>query len=502
MEMTAETVAIIGAGVAGISAARYLASEGFSPTVFESHSGLGGQWDLDNPNSGVWPTMRTNTAGFATKLSDVQYPEGVKIFPRNGEVLAMLKDIVAVNSLNDLFRFDALVTALSRDGDRYALTWRDGRGDHTETFDRVVVATGRFIKPEVPEIDGLDAFTGKGGVLHSHRYKDPFDLRDMNIVVLGGSISSMEVASDQSMMGRGQIYMSQRRQRYVMPKMFGGVPLEFYAFTLEVAEALSTLSEEELLAGAKEFLELMGGNPSRYDAPAPHEDMALAGVTGSQHYLNLVAEDRIDVRPWVKSISGDQVTFEDGTTVQADAIVIGTGFDLDLPFLSDEIAETINLTSKGMDLCQFTFHPDLPGLAFAGLWAQLGPYPVVLEQQARWIAYSWSGTIAPLSDADLRQGVADCVREQHHVGYREQHEMAVRFARLAGVMPDPGQDEELATILPKCPVTGEMFRISGPDARPDAADWVKANFWRYAEIPLKRKFAAALGCDENGRPRS
>lgn len=496
--MSNETVAIIGAGAAGICAARYLASEGFKPTVFELHTDLGGQWDLTNPNSGIWPSMRTNTAAFSTKLSDVQYPENVKIFPRNGEVLAMIRDMVATNQLGDVFRFGAEVTQLARDDEGYAITWQNEQGSRTDVFDRAVVATGRFMKPEFPEIEGLDSFTGKGGVQHSHRYKDPFALRDMNILVLGGSISSMEVASDQSMMGQGQVYMSQRRQRYVMPKMFAGVPLEFYAFTLEAAEAIDSMSEEELLAGAKEFLELKGGNPARYEAPAPHADMAEAGVTGSQHYLNLVAEDRIDVRPWVKSIAGDQVTFEDGSVVQVDAIVIGTGFDLHLPFLSKEIAQTINLTTKGMDLCQFTFHPDLPKLAFSGLWSQLGPYPVVLEQQARWIAYSWSGAIEALSADAMRQGVADCVREQHHVGYREQHEMAVRFGRLAGTMPDPGDDEELAMILSKCPVTGEMFRVSGPDARPDAAAWIKENFWRYAEIPLKREIGTALGRDGDG----
>lgn len=493
--MSTKRVAIIGGGVAGIAAARYLASEGIEPVMFESHDDLGGQWNKDNPNSGVWPTMRTNTAGFATKLSDVEFRDGVRIFPRNGEVLDMIRDMAKANDLLGYFRFGAEVTGLARAGDGYLVSWQDATGAQSETFDRAIVATGRFFKPEMPEIDGLDTFSGRGGVMHSHRYKDPFALRDMNILVLGGSISSMEVASDQAMMGLGNVYMSQRRQRYVMPKMFAGVPLEFYAFTLEGALAATELSEEELLAGAKEFLELRGGNPERYGAPKPHVSMAEAGVTGSQHYLNLVAEDRIDVRPWIKKIAGDQVTFEDDSTVQADAIVIGTGFDLDLPFLSDDIASTINLTRKSMDLCQFTFHPDLPGLAFAGLWAQLGPYPVVLEQQARWIAYSWSGKIPPMSEEELRQGVKDCVAEQHHEGYREQHEMAVRFAKLAGTMPDPGDDEELKLILPKCPVTGEMFRLSGPDARADAGQRIKDNFWRYADILQKREFATALGRD-------
>lgn len=491
--MTKGRVAIIGGGMAGLVTGRYLKSQGFTPVILEGHTELGGQWSISNPNSGVWPNLRTNTSGFATCFSDVAYPPTVSIFPRHSEVLDMVNDMVDRQGLRDSIVLGAEVTELKRDGEGYAVSWRKDGQVSTETFDRAVVATGRFNKPEVPDIEGLDAFSGRGGVIHSLQYKNPFSLRDMNIVVLGGSISSLEVASDQAMMGQGRIYLAQRRQRYVMPKMFAGVPLEFFAFTLEGALGLDDIKQDDLLAATKEFLELQGGNPSRYGAPAPHEDMAKAGVTGSQHYLNLVAEDRIDVRPWVQKIEGDQVTFSDGETVQADAIVIGTGFELNLPFLSEDIAKTVNLTKKGIDLHQFTFHPDLPGLAFAGLWAQLGPYAVPLEQQARWIAYAWGGA-APMPDkADLRKGVATCRAEQHHVGYREQHEMAVRFARLAGVMPDPGADRELAMILPKSPVTGDVFRISGPDALPDAADKVKALFWKYAAIPLKREFAAEMG---------
>ena len=134
--MSSQTVAVIGAGVAGVSAARYLSSEGFAPTVFEAHSDLGGQWNLSNPNSGVWPTMRTNTAGFATKLSDVQYREGVNIFPRNGEVLTMIRDMIAANGIGDLFRFGAEVTGVACDGDGYAVAWRDAQGSHRQVFDK------------------------------------------------------------------------------------------------------------------------------------------------------------------------------------------------------------------------------------------------------------------------------------------------------------------------------------------------------------------------------
>ncbi len=496
--MSNGTVAILGAGVGGLVAARYLKSQGFSPTIFEVHHDLGGQWNRHNPNSGVWPQMRTNTAHFVTKLSDVQYPDHIHLFPRNGEVMDMINDFADTFGLRDICRFAVDVTGLRQVDGGYEVTWTGNGETRSETFDRAVVSTGRYIKPDIPAIDGLDRFTGDCGVTHAFDYKSPQMYRDRNIVVLGGSISSLEVASDQSMMGTGRIYLSQRRQRYVMPKMIAGTPLEYYAFTREGGLALGTTPVDELLVATKTFLETFGGNPARYGAPAPHEDMAKAGVTGSQHFLNLVAEDRIDVRPWVKKIDGTTVTFDDGSSVEADAIIIGTGFDLHLPFLSPEIAKTVNLTRKSLELAEFTFHPDLPNLAFIGLFAQLGPYPVVLEQQARWIAYTWGGAIDAPTEAELRQGVADCVADDHHGDYRQQHEMALRFGRLAHVDPGGVDDPELLEILAKSAVSGEMFRIVGLDALPDAEERLRRDFWTYGPPDVRRDIAARYGRDENG----
>ena len=497
--MTGLRVAIVGAGFGGLIAARRLKAQGFEPTVFESHDDLGGQWNFSNPNSGVWPRMRTNTAAFATRSSDMRYRDGCHIFPRNTEVLNMINDYVGAHDLRRHCRFRSAVVMLQRVSEGYEVAWNDDGGTRSETFDRAVVATGRFIKPEMPVVDGMDGFEGSAGVVHSFEYKDPLKFRDLNIVVLGGSISSLEMACDQALMGTGRIVLSQRRQRYVMPKMFAGTPLEYLAFTLEGARAMASTPQQELLRQTKEFLEIQGGNPAQYDAPAPHEDMARAGVTGNQHYLNLVAEDYIDVRPWVRQVQGNEVVFEDGSRVEADAILVGTGFDLYVPFLSPEIARTVNLTKKSMDLANFTFHPDLPGLAFVGLWSQLGPYPSVLEQQARWIAYAWGGVVPAPTSEELRRGVAECVAEQHHADYRQQHEMALRFARLTGAEPDPGDDEELRAILPHCAVTGEMLRISGPDSDPDAIDWVKRDFWLHAPLLLRREIGARLGLDQGGR---
>jgi hypothetical protein len=199
--------------------------------------------------------------------------------------------------------------------------------------------------------------------------------------------------------------VTQRRQRYVLPKFAAGVPSDHRIFTRYGTLASEALPAAEIDRQLKEIVVEAGGSPEQYGAPAPDPSLFAAGVTLSQEYLPLVAEGRITVRPWMKSIADATVTFADGHAAEFDGIVLGTGFDLCLPFLSADIRAIVDLDAVHLDADRYTFHPDLPGLAFMGMWDQSGGYFVPLELQARWIAYTWGGTIPPLCETDQRLSI-------------------------------------------------------------------------------------------------
>ena len=97
----------------------------------------------------------------------------------------------------------------------------------------------------------------------------------------------------------------------------------------------------------------------------------------------------------INGIDGDiRLTFADGTETEADAILMGTGFRHNLPWLDQDIARTIDLGAPTLGLFAQTLHPDLPGLAFLGQFDLIGPYFPVLELQARFVAGALSGQIA------------------------------------------------------------------------------------------------------------
>ena len=454
---------MIGAGPGGLVTARWLLSQGFEPTIFEQGPTLGGQWTGLPGRSGVWPAMHTNTSRIMTAFSDLE-PESGLVYPSSRNILDYLHRYAEMFGLTPRIRFGTRVELLRR-ADAGWVVRHEGCD---ESFDRVVVASGRFHVPTVPAVPGLEAFTGSAGLIATYHYREPSPYLGKRVLVAGGAISALEIAAELAQLGAARVVVTQRRQRYVLPKFAVGVPSDHRIFTRYGTLANETLPAAEVDRQLKEIVVEAGGSPEQYGAPAPEPSLFAAGVTLSQQYLPLVAEGRIAVRPWMKSVADATVTFTDGHTEEFDGIVLGTGFALSLPFLSEDIRAVLDLDAAHLDADRYTFHPDLPGLAFVGMWDQSGGYFVPLELQARWIAYTWGGTVPPTSEADQRSSIAAYRTRRGSSQKTRMNLVALAFARAAGVEPCLDNWPHLRRALLFGPLAPSCFRLDGPDALPDA----------------------------------
>src|ERR1700761_1376631 len=145
-------VAVIGAGPGGLVAAKYAIEAGFEVSVFEASDDVGGQWNTAASHSGVWPGMHTNTSRAMTAFSDFPAPADHPLHPTAEQVHAYLQAYASAFGVTERIRFDSPVESV-----------RAGWEVNGEPFDRVVLASGRFIRPSVP--DGLRAFRGE--LLHA-----------------------------------------------------------------------------------------------------------------------------------------------------------------------------------------------------------------------------------------------------------------------------------------------------------------------------------------------
>lgn len=346
---------------------------------------------------------------------------------------------------------------------------RDGE-THTETFARVAVASGRYNRPRIPDVPGIETFSGSGGISHTFDYRGPDAFRGMRVLVAGGSVSALEIASDLAVQGAAAVISTQRRQRYVLSKLIAGVPVEHLAFTRFGALAAESLPLEAVAHGLKDFVVKSSGQPEQFGALAPADSVLEAGITQNQCFLPLIAEGRIVPRPWISAIDGRSVRFADGTGEEIDAIVFGTGFDLNLPFLSDELVHRLDAGREHIDLFAYTLHPDLPGLAFLGLFDVIGPAFPVLELQGRWLAYSWAGIRPAPSRDEMLAGIEAYRAARHLPAHAPMHALALLFARLVGVEPKIEEFPGLERALLFGPLSPDSFRLSGPDKLPDARE--------------------------------
>jgi hypothetical protein len=279
-------------------------------------------------------------------------------------------------------------------------------------------------------------------------------------------VSALEIACELAQNYAARVVNACRRQRYIMQKIISGVPVEHFIQTRAAALAHSALPREVNAAELKDFIVTTSGSPEQFGAPAPDPDLQLAGVTHCQSFLPLVAEGRISVKRWIRWIDGQRVHFADGSTEALDGLIFGTGFALDLPFLSEELRRTLAVGPGHMDLHKFTFHPDLPGLAFAGLFQVTGPYFPPIELQARWIAYAWSDAGRFPSDMEMRRGIAEC--RSNHEEKVHMPSLTLAFARGAGVEPDLSRWPALERSLLHGPLLPISFRLQGRDQLIDA----------------------------------
>ena len=476
-------------------AAKFLRDQGFQPVVFERSDNIGGQWNAGGGHSGVWSSMRTNTSASMTCFSDVQH-EGVSLYPHHRDILRYLHRYAAAFEVDSRARLNASVELVDSVAGGYEIRWKEGQASHSERFERVVIASGRYQQPVLPEVRGLASFTGDGGIGHSFEYKEPEKFWKKRVLVGGCAISALEIASDLVMSGAAEVVCCNRRQRYVLPKLAGGVPMDHLLFSRFAAHAAETFPAEMNSANLNQMVKRLAGRPEQYGAHAAHDDVLAAGVSLCQNFLPLVAEGRITTKPWIREVNGKRVTFEDDSTGEFDAIIFGTGYRPAIPFLSSKLAAAIMTESGGLATSNLTFHPAVPNLALVGMFGQMGPYFPVLELQARYLAKVWSGQLrAPIMPPTSRPGY---VTPGDHI----MHMSAILLSRAIGAEPDISQFTELAGALMFGSLPAISFRISGPDPLPHAADTYAKLVSPYCSLRLTAEQAANLAALEKLRARA
>ncbi|TKA61164.1 hypothetical protein B0A55_12058, partial [Friedmanniomyces simplex] len=194
MTSNGKNIAVIGAGAAGLAAAKYLLAEGFRVTMFERKASPGGVWNTA-PGNGYWPSpvyegLETNVPRTLMTLSDHAWPEDASLFPRSEVVRDYLQDYAA----------GVLRSALGSANLRITMSSRRCLGKEEEVaeefFDGVVVASGNYHQPFVPKEYNVGEWceAHPGSLLHAVDCCKREDFRDQTVLVLGNGASGWDIS--------------------------------------------------------------------------------------------------------------------------------------------------------------------------------------------------------------------------------------------------------------------------------------------------------------------
>lgn len=147
-------VAVIGAGISGLTAGKMLKDYGVRYTTFETSDRIGGNWAFGNPNghSSAYRSLHIDTSKDRLSFKDFPMPEHFPSFPHHSEVKAYLDDYADAFGLLGQIEFGNGVVNAER-GERGG--WRITDQTGTErAFDLLVVANGHHWDPRLPDFPG------------------------------------------------------------------------------------------------------------------------------------------------------------------------------------------------------------------------------------------------------------------------------------------------------------------------------------------------------------
>ena len=403
---TQPRTAVIGAGISGLTASKMLGDYGVPYTCFEGSDRVGGNWAFRNPNgkSSAYRSLHIDTSKHRLSFKDFPMPSDYPDFPHHTQIKAYLDDYADTFGLRENIEFrNGVEHAAHREGGGWDLTLQDGS---TRTVDFLVVANGHHWDPRYPEFPG--EFTGQ--TLHSHYYidpREPFDLHDKNILVVGIGNSAADITVELSSKSLGnKVTLSTRSGAWIVPKYIAGRPADKYFAT---SPYISLKFQRKLAHWGQPFI---SGRPELWGLPTPNHNFFEAHPTQSVELPLRLGSGDVTPKPNVSRLDGSTVHFDDGTSSDFDVIVYATGYNITFPFFDPGF---ISAPGNSIKLYKRILKPGMDDVAFAG-FAQATPtlFPFV-ECQARMIAAYAAGHYRPPALAEMERVIAE--DEAQYVGH-------------------------------------------------------------------------------------
>jgi cation diffusion facilitator CzcD-associated flavoprotein CzcO len=364
-------IAIIGAGIAGITAALAAAEEGVAYGIFDRNGEVGGTWLTTK-----YPGIGVDTPSAYYSLSREVNPDWSSYYPQGAEYQSYLVALADKHGLREHTRFDTEVEALWWDDDRdqWQIHCVDAEGKRDISYASVVVSCAGYLnRPRWPDVPGRDTFAGSS--IHSALWDPDLDLTGKRVAIIGAGCTAVQIV-DACVDQVDHLTVFQRQPHWVAPrkrltddvpefrrylgrhlpnyakwhrlKSYWGTADNNYPVILRDPEwAKDHLSispaNDVLLQMCLEYINRTFGEGSEL-AKKVTPDFAPYGkriIRDPGGYYAALTRDHVDVEASEPAeVNETGIVTQDGRQVELDVIIYATGYHLD--FLS-----TVDIRGRG-----------------------------------------------------------------------------------------------------------------------------------------------------------
>jgi putative flavoprotein involved in K+ transport len=311
-------VAVVGAGQAGLAIGYFLARQGLRFVILDRADSIGAAWRER------WDSLVLFTPRRYDSLPGLPLPGDADGYPSRDEVVAYLEHYAKTYTLP--IQLDSAVNAVTNAGGTFVL----GVDDRTLEADQVVVATGPFQMPRVPQFAAElapDVFQ-----IHSVDYRAPSDIPRGTVVVVGGGNTGYQIASELST--THHVHLAVGGRQTPLPQRLLGRDLFWWLMTTGL---LKTTVDSRFGQKLRNRDTLIGSSP------------------------RAIKRDRVEIKPRATSAVEHAVRFADGTDLSVDGVIWATGFTPDHSWIN------LPITNQDGTVVHRRGVSDIPGLYFVGL---------------------------------------------------------------------------------------------------------------------------------------
>ncbi|KAF2486299.1 hypothetical protein BDY17DRAFT_291224 [Neohortaea acidophila] len=200
-------IAIIGAGLTGVSSASHCVGHGFDVTIFEAgdRDSLGGIWARVNNTSG----LQIHSLMYRFHPS-VTWSRG---YPDREQIVGQITELWKRYGLEEKTVFDTKVDKVYKDAQDRWIVNNESYG----RFDGILACVGTCGDAKMPHLKGQEDF--KGQIFHSSEL-DGKDAKGKKILIIGGGASAVEALEFAAHAGAEKSYILSRSEKWIIPRNF------------------------------------------------------------------------------------------------------------------------------------------------------------------------------------------------------------------------------------------------------------------------------------------